>query len=47
MTTHKDERPVWFRGPQPRMLGIRYGDVVVEFTLMQYIRMRYSPFNDK
>ena len=44
MTTQKDDKPVWFRGPLPRMLGIRYGEVVVEFTLLQYIKMRYTPF---
>jgi hypothetical protein len=45
MTTHKDDKPVWFRGTVPNMHGIRYGDVVIEFTLLQYIRMRYTPLS--
>ena len=43
MNVHKEDSPVWFKGPLPKMHGIRYGEVVVEFTLLQYMRMRYAP----
>ncbi|MEN6329269.1 MAG: hypothetical protein ABFC91_03155 [Methanobacteriaceae archaeon] len=35
--------PVWFRPPQCGVRGIRYGDVVVDFALIHYLKIRYSP----
>jgi hypothetical protein len=41
VTTH-DGSPVWFRPPQCGVRGIRYGDVVIDFALIHYLRIRYS-----
>jgi len=43
VTIHNEGSPVWFRPPQCGVRGIRYGDVVIEFTLIHYLRIRYSP----
>jgi hypothetical protein len=43
VTTHEMGSPVWFRPPQCGVRGIRYGDVVIDFALINYLRIRYSP----
>jgi hypothetical protein len=43
VTIHYEGSPVWFRPPQCGVRGIRYGDVVIDFALIHYLRIRYSP----
>jgi len=43
VTTHNEGSPVWFRPPHCGVRGIRYGDVVIDFALIQYLKIRYSP----
>jgi|GEM_PF-4354154 hypothetical protein len=43
VTTHNVGSPVWFRPPYCGVRGIRYGDVVIDFALIHYLRSRYYP----
>jgi hypothetical protein len=47
VTTHNEGSPVWFSPPQCGVRGIRYGDVEVDFALIYYLKVRYSPSLEK